>query len=99
MTISKQFVVQNSGGWHARPCAFIVRTIAEHPNLSVVFSCPQKNAVASGTSLFEMMILAIEAGDTVNVSISGQDEDEANYLLKKLENIITQTNLVKHKDF
>jgi len=94
MTIFKQFVVQNSGGWHARPCALIVKTVTAYPNLSVVFSHPEKDIVASGTSLFQMMVLAIERGDIINIAVSGQDEAEINHLLKKLENIISQPNII-----
>ena len=55
-TITREFTVKNIKGWHARPCALIARTISQYPGVSVTFSCPERNASASGTSLFEMMV-------------------------------------------
>lgn len=95
MTIVKNFTVQNVKGWHARPCAIIARTIAKHPNISVTFSCPQSDTIASGSSIFEMMILAVNCGDTITASITGENLEEINNLINTLQKIISQPYLAE----
>ena len=87
-TITKDFTVKNIKGWHARPCALIARTVSQYPDVSVTFSCPARNSSASGTSLFEMMVLAVNCGDRVTVTLSGEDTQEINKLLQVLEKIM-----------
>lgn len=93
MTIVKDFTVQNVKGWHARPCAIIARTVARHPSLSVTFSCDQSDTIASGSSIFELMILAVDCGDTITASITGEDLEEINELINSLQKIISQPYL------
>ena len=87
-TITKDFTIKNAKGWHARPCALIARTVSQYPGISVTFSCPDRNAVASGTSLFEMMILAVNCGDRVTAILKGEDVNQMNDLLQVLEKIM-----------
>lgn len=87
-TITKDFTVKNIKGWHARPCALIVRTVLQYPDVSVVFSCPERDTNASGTSLFEMMLLGINCGDRVMVTLTGKDVAQMNELLLTLEKIM-----------
>lgn len=87
-TITKEFTVKNIKGWHARPCALIARTISQYPGISVTFSCPARNASASGTSLFEMMVLAVNCGDHVTATLTGKDPQKINELLFVLEKIM-----------
>ena len=87
-TITKDFTVKNIKGWHARPCALIARTISQYPGISVTFYCPDRNASASGTSLFEMMVLAVNCGDRVTATLTGKDTKKMNELLSVLEKIM-----------
>lgn len=87
-TITKNFTVKNIKGWHARPCALIVRTVSQYSDISVTFSCEERNAVASGTSLFEMMILAVNCGDQVTATLKGENVEQMNELLLMLEKIM-----------
>ena len=93
MTIVKNFTVKNVKGWHARPCAIIARTVAKHPNISVTFSCPQSDTTASGSSIFEMMVLAINYGDTIIASLTGDNLEEINELIESLQKIISKPYL------
>ena len=87
-TITKDFTIKNIKGWHARPCALIARTISQYPGISVTFSCPARNTTASGTSLFEMMVLAVNCGDRVTATLTGENAKEVNELLQVLEKIM-----------
>lgn len=88
VTITRDFTVKNIKGWHARPCALIARTISQYPDISVTFSCPDKNEKASGTSLFEMMILAVNCGDRVTATLTGENSQQMEQLLLVLEKIM-----------
>ena len=87
-TITKDFTVKNLKGWHARPCALIARTISKYPGISVTFSCPDRNASASGTSLFEMMVLAVNCGDRVTATLTGEDPQKMHELMLVLGKIM-----------
>ena len=87
-TITKSFTVKNQKGWHARPCALIARTIVQHPDITVTFSHPNQKTVASGSSVFEMMLLAVNCGDTIVVQLTGEDLQELQDLLSIIEKII-----------
>ena len=87
-TITKDFTVKNLKGWHARPCALIARTISQYPGVSVTFSCPDRNASASGSSLFEMMVLAVNCGDHVVATLTGEDTKKMNDLMRALGKIM-----------
>ena len=66
----------------------IARTVSQYPDISVVFSCSDRNASASGTSLFEMMVLAVNCGDRVTATLTGKNTKKMNKLLLELENIM-----------
>lgn len=95
MTIVKKFTVKNVTGWHARPCAIISRTIKKYPNISVTFFCPQSDTTASGSSIFEMMVLAVNCGDTIIATITGENLEEINEVINILQKIINQSHLVE----
>lgn len=96
LTITKQFTVKNVTGWHARPCAVIARTVIQHPDVTVTFSCPEHGpTIARGSSIFELMTLAINYGDSIIVTLTSENETHLDQLLKKLQKIITKQDLLE----
>ena len=94
MTITKQFTVKNIQGWHARPCAVIVRTVSKYPDIQVSFSCPKRTSIsASGTSIFQLMTLGINCGDSVTVTLTGENPHRIDRLIEVLHAIISQQDL------
>ena len=61
-------------GLHARPAGLLVKTAGEFSS-EITVSKGEKSADAK--KLFALMGLGIKCGDTVAVSIQGDDEDNA----------------------
>lgn len=96
MTIVKKFTVRNVEGWHARPCAIISRIVVKYPKISVTFFHHESNTTASGASVFELMVLAVSCGDTITVTITGNNLKQINKLMDILKKIINDPNLTKN---
>ncbi len=90
VTVAKDFTIRNVMGWHARPCSLITHTVKEHPNVTVTFLNSSNNESAPGASIYKMMMLAVNYGDVIKVTLQGDDPQEIDILMKKLEKIINQ---------
>ena len=96
MTIIKKFTVRNVKGWHARPCAIISRVVEKYPKLSVTFFCHESNTTASGSSVFELMTLAVNCGDTITITVTGENLKKITKILDTLKEIINDPDLAKN---
>lgn len=61
-------------GIHARPAGLLVKTAAEFSSDSIIY---KEEKSADLKRLFAVMGLSVKKGDTVRVTICGEDEDEA----------------------
>lgn len=61
-------------GIHARPAGVLVKTAAEFESEITIFK-GEKSADAK--RIFAVMGLSVKKGDTVRVTVSGTDEDDA----------------------
>ncbi len=74
------YKITDEVGIHARPAGLLVKKASEFKS-EVTLSKGEKSADAK--KIFGVMSLAAKCGDTVNVRISGNDEDRAAEALKK----------------
>jgi phosphotransferase system HPr (HPr) family protein len=71
--IVQELLVTNEIGLHARPCAKIVRTVKQYPDVSVTFEYNQQTA--DGGSIIDMMILAAGCHALLKAYVEGPKED------------------------
>ncbi len=92
--VKKRLVIKNKKGWHARPCAKIMRILSLHPNITVYFEKDDTpSECASGNSIFELMKLGLNCGDNVTFTLHGDNEEEINTLTKDLFKLFDQFSL------
>ncbi|MCR4686724.1 MAG: HPr family phosphocarrier protein [Lachnospiraceae bacterium] len=72
--ISKEMVVELSGGMEPRPVAMLVQVASQYDS-SIYIQVGNKKVNAK--SIMGMMSLGLDAGDKVMVSCDGADESEA----------------------
>jgi phosphocarrier protein len=72
------YIIKDSAGIHARPAGFLSKLAKEFKS-EVLIEKDGKSVNAS--KLMMLMGLGVKCGDTVNVTVSGDDEDAA---VKKL---------------
>lgn len=68
------FTIRDELGIHARPAGMIVKKAKEFQS-EIQIEKNGKTAVAS--QLFKLMSLGVRKGDTVTVTVTGEDEDAA----------------------
>ncbi len=79
--IKKEFKIKNKTGLHARPAALLVKTTGKFK--SNIFISKDGFEV-NGKSIMGVMTLAAEPGSVIEVTIDGEDENEAMQALKDL---------------
>ena len=72
--------VKDPNGIHARPAGLLAKEALQYQS-DITIKKGERYANMKG--LFSMMSLAVKAGDTITVSISGKDETEAAEELRK----------------
>ncbi|MBS4534791.1 HPr family phosphocarrier protein [Clostridium sp. D2Q-14] len=85
--VSKEVIVNNKIGLHARPAALFVQTASKF--LSKI-SIEKDGKKINGKSIMGVMALGVCQGDTIIIAASGEDEKKAvddleNLLINKLE--------------
>jgi phosphocarrier protein len=80
--IKKEFKITNKTGLHARPAALLVKTTGKFK--SNIFISKDGYEI-NGKSIMGVMTLAAESGSVIEVTVDGEDEEEA---IKAIENII-----------
>lgn len=69
-----EYVITDSVGIHARPAGLLVKAAAAYKS-KITITKGEKSAEAK--KLMALMGLGVKCGDTVTVSIEGEDEDIA----------------------
>ncbi|MCR5202513.1 MAG: HPr family phosphocarrier protein [Lachnospiraceae bacterium] len=71
---SFDYVITDEVGIHARPAGLLAKTVkALGANVTVA----KGDKTASATSLMKLMGMGIKKGDTITVSVEGDDEENA----------------------
>ena len=76
-TASKEIVVSNSLGLHARPAMQFVDTANQFQSKVVVYKSGPEPAEADGKSVMQMIILAATEGTPLRIEADGPDADQA----------------------
>lgn len=71
-----EYTVKDELGIHARPAGILVKKLAGVKS-SVKVEVKDKNKSADAKRLMAVMKMAVKQGDTVTVTIEGEDEDSA----------------------
>jgi phosphocarrier protein HPr len=79
--VVRQVIVTNRAGIHTRPASMIVRTAAK---FKAEFFILKDAYEINGKSIIGVMTLAAEQGATLELQLSGDDEQEAADTLAKL---------------
>ncbi len=74
--ISKTVTISNKSGIHARPAQLIVQT-AEEFSSEIFLEKIDEGFKANAKSIFNVMAMAGECGDNIQITTNGDDEDEA----------------------
>ena len=80
--VSKEIVVQNQVGLHARPATFFIQKANEFTS-SIWISKDERKVNAK--SLLGVLSLGVTRGTAITVIADGADEEEA---IKELENLV-----------
>lgn len=81
MSVSKNLVIKNRKGLHARAAAAFVKVAEKYDACIEVEKSGQK---VSGCSIMGLMLLAAAMGTTITIYADGQDEEDAINELSKL---------------
>ena len=73
---SFEYTVKDEMGIHARPAGILVKQLASVKS-SVKIEVKAKDKSADAKRLMAVMKMAVEQGDTVTVTVEGEDEDTA----------------------
>ena len=68
----------------------------KYPKISVTFFHHKSNTTASGSSVYELMVLAVNCGDAITVTLTGNNLKQINKLMDILKKIINDPNLTKN---
>ena len=74
--ISKTITIKSKSGIHARPAQLIVQT-AEEFACEIFLEKIDEGFKANAKSIFNVMAMAGECGDSIQITADGEDEDEA----------------------
>ena len=76
-TASKEVIISNSDGLHARPAMKFVDTASRFTSEIKVHKGGDEPADADGKSVMQMIILAAETGTPLRIDAEGDDAEEA----------------------
>lgn len=76
-----KYTITDPVGIHARPAGLLVKEIKAHASKVTITTAEGKSADAK--KLLALMGLGIKQGDTVTVSVEGDDEDAAAAAIEK----------------
>ena len=66
------YVVSDEMGLHARPVGLVVKSVTPYKNTKITVAFHGKTADAK--RMFAIMALQVKQGDTITVSVEGEDE-------------------------
>ncbi len=72
MTVSREVLIANRRGLHARASAKFVTLASQQP---IAVSVAKGGAAVTGTSIMGLMMLGAAKGDTITISAQGADAE------------------------
>ncbi len=76
------YVITDEIGLHARPAGMLVKEAAKHSCEIIIKNCTSEKST-DAKKLFGVMGLSIKHNDTVEITLSGSDEEKAFYQLQQ----------------
>ena len=83
MNLSKDFVVSNPLGIHARPASVFVQTATGFAS-DVSVTNLETSSIADGKSVMSMLMLSAPQGTRIRLDVTGEDAAPAMEMLSKL---------------
>lgn len=80
--ITLRIKITNRSGLHARPAAIFVQTTRKFQSTKIIVKKGDK--IADGKNMIQLLSLAIDFGDEIEIMISGNDEETAATEINKL---------------
>lgn len=81
--VTKEFIIENEHGLHARPSASFVKKANEYQS-RIEIALDNENKIINGKSIMELMCLSAEKGTKLTVTAEGVDAEDAIYALSSL---------------
>ncbi|MCT4583530.1 MAG: HPr family phosphocarrier protein [Peptostreptococcaceae bacterium] len=82
--ISKKFTINNKIGLHARPAALFVQVANKYQSEVIV---KKDDAEVNGKSIMGIMAIGVAGGETIEIVLDGNDEQEA---MNDIEELLTK---------
>ncbi|HNW56678.1 MAG TPA: HPr family phosphocarrier protein [Bacteroidales bacterium] len=76
--ISKDYVIFDPHGMHARPATALLKLTRQYKS---VFSLKKDGKLIQMKSMLNILSLTVKCGDTISAIVEGEDEKEASYAL------------------
>jgi Phosphotransferase System HPr (HPr) Family len=77
--VNFEYTIKDPMGLHARPAGVMVKLIRDVP-AQISLACGSRST--DGKKLFGIMGMAVKCGETVTVTVSGEDEEAVGETLK-----------------
>ncbi len=74
------YIIKDSAGIHARPAGMLVKEAAKYKSDITLMT---KGKTADAKKIFSVMSLSAKSGDEIKITIFGQDEDNAEFALRR----------------
>ena len=84
MTVSKEMVIRNAVGLHARPAALFVKTAAAHKCKISVTNLSKQTQAVNAKSLLSLLSVAVMQNERILVACEGEGEQAALEALDRL---------------
>lgn len=89
------YTINSENGIHARPAGILVKAVSQFKSDVKIYKGDKE---ANAKSLFSIMGLGVKDGESVDVEISGEDEDIASENIEKiLQNDFNATKVEESK--
>lgn len=76
-TVTKEFVIHNEHGLHARPASVLVSVIKKYTSTIIVTNLDGTGHPASGRSLMKVIALGVKKGHRLKFEATGSDAQQA----------------------
>ena len=77
MTVTREFVIKNEVGLHARPAALFVKTVSRFSSDIMVENLVTGSDPVNAKSILSVLSIGVEQNHRVLITAEGDDEDQA----------------------
>jgi len=77
LTTTREIIVRNKVGLHARPAAQFVKTANQFKSKALVENLTKGTPAANAKSILSLLSIAVQMNDQIRLTLEGGDETEA----------------------